>query len=172
MTDQHQEFQTWMRDAERLRLYAQSVIFYHKALSASFAEAKSSSRAKVESELAKVQNDLAIANEDRWKVDDKVSRLADNSLILELETYKDEMSSIKAEAFKENEALREAYEEGFNVIFNYGYGCCAFAHNICGIQPEVPNVLKAPQVMSLPKLRPLMFVLVKLQMRLRGRLLL
>ena len=107
---------------------------------------------------------MAVANEARWKENDKVSRLANNSLLLELGTCKDEMSSIKAEAFKENEALREAYEEGFNVIFNYGYGCCAFAHNIYGIQPEVPNVLKAPQVMSLPKLRPLMFVLVKLQM--------
>ena len=25
------------------------------------------------------------------------------------------------------------------MIFNYGYGCCAFAHNICGSQPEVSN---------------------------------
>ena len=25
------------------------------------------------------------------------------------------------------------------MIFNYGYGCCAFAHNICGSQPEVPD---------------------------------
>ena len=24
------------------------------------------------------------------------------------------------------------------MIFNYGYGCCAFIHNICGSQPEVP----------------------------------
>ena len=23
------------------------------------------------------------------------------------------------------------------MIFNYGYGCCAFAQNICGSQPEV-----------------------------------
>ena len=23
------------------------------------------------------------------------------------------------------------------MIFNYGYGCCAFAHNICGSQPVV-----------------------------------
>ena len=36
-------------------------------------------------------------------------------------------------------AMDEAYEEGFDVIFNYGYGCCAFAHNICGSQPEVPD---------------------------------
>ena len=25
------------------------------------------------------------------------------------------------------------------MIFNYGYGCCAFAHNICGSQPMVPD---------------------------------
>ena len=49
------------------------------------------------------------------------------------------MFAIWAEALKEKEALREAYEEGFDVIFNYGYGCCAFAHNICGSQPEVPD---------------------------------
>ena len=35
--------------------------------------------------------------------------------------------------------LDEAYEEGFDMIFNYGYGYYAFAHNICGNQPEVPD---------------------------------
>ena len=49
------------------------------------------------------------------------------------------MSVIWAEALKEKKALEEVYEEGFDVIFNYGYGCCAFAHNICGSQLEVPN---------------------------------
>ena len=49
------------------------------------------------------------------------------------------MSAIRVGALRENEALKEAYEEGFDVIFNYGYGCCAFAHNICGSQPEFPD---------------------------------
>ena len=40
---------------------------------------------------------------------------------------------------RKKKALDEAYEEGFNIIFNYRYGCCAFAHNICGSQPEVPG---------------------------------
>ena len=43
MTYQHQEFQTRLRDAERLRLYAQSVVSDHRVLSASLAEAESSS---------------------------------------------------------------------------------------------------------------------------------
>ena len=37
MTYQHQEFQTRLKDAERLRLYAQLVISNHKALSSSLA---------------------------------------------------------------------------------------------------------------------------------------
>ena len=105
------------------------------------ANAAGNARAKVESELARVQNALVIVEKARRKADNEVSRLTNErvSLLLELETCKDEMFAIRVEALKENEALREAYEEGFDVIFNYAYGCCAFAHNICGIQPEVPN---------------------------------
>ena len=44
MTYQHQEFQTRLRYAKRLRLYAQSVVSNHRALSASLAEVESSSR--------------------------------------------------------------------------------------------------------------------------------
>ena len=49
------------------------------------------------------------------------------------------MSAIQAESLKEKKALEEAYKEGFDVIFKYGYGCCTFAYNICGSQPEVPD---------------------------------
>ena len=61
------------------------------------------------------------------------------SLLLELGTSKDEMSALQAQTLKEKKALEEAYEEGFDVIFNYGYGCCAFPHNICGSQPVFPD---------------------------------
>ena len=33
----------------------------------------------------------------------------------------------------------EAFEAGFEVILNYGYGYCAFVHNICGSEPVIPN---------------------------------
>ena len=39
MTYQHREFQSKLRDAERLRLYAQSVLSDHSALSDNLAEA-------------------------------------------------------------------------------------------------------------------------------------
>ena len=61
------------------------------------------------------------------------------SLLLELGTSKDEVFTLQAHALKEKRALEEAYEEGFDLIFNYGYGCCAFAHNICGSHPVVPD---------------------------------
>ena len=44
MTFQHREFQSRLRDVERLRLYVQSVVFDHKALSASLAEVESTTR--------------------------------------------------------------------------------------------------------------------------------
>ena len=71
---------------------------------------------------------------------DEASRLVVKrvSLLLELETSKDEVSALQAQALKEKNAQEEAYEEGFDVIFNYGYGCCAFVHNICGSQLVVP----------------------------------
>ena len=189
MTLQHREFQSRLR-AERLRLYAQSIVSDHRALSASLAEAESSSRcweneakesvenmvqaeaerdaahhdalmacmdadmagsakAKVESELARVQNALAVAKKARQKAEDEFSRLADKrfSLLLKLGTCKDEVSAIQTKALKEKEALREAYEDGFDMIFNYGYGCCAFAYKICGSQPkvldEIPDTSKS-----------------------------
>ena len=104
------------------------------------ADATGSARAKVEFKLSRVKNALGVVEEARRKVDGEVSRLIDErvSLLLELGTCKDEISVFLAEARKENVGLREAYEEGFDVIFNYGYGCCDFERNICGSQTEVP----------------------------------
>ena len=93
------------------------------------------------SELARVQNALAVSEEARRKAEDEASRLAVErvSLLLELETSKDDVSALQAQALKEKKALEEAYKEGFDVILNYGYGCCGFAHNICGSKPMVPD---------------------------------
>ena len=114
----------------------------HKASMAPMdVNAAGSARAKVEFELARVQNALAVSTEARRKADNKVSCLAVEqvSLLLELRISKDEVSALQAQALKEKKALEEAYEEGFDVIFNYGYGCCAFVHNICGSLLVVPG---------------------------------
>ena len=64
MTYQHQEFQSRLRDAERLWLYAQSAISDHKALSASLAEAESRSR-RWEKEAKEGVKKVAQAEEER-----------------------------------------------------------------------------------------------------------
>ena len=48
------------------------------------------------------------------------------------------MIGVWAKASKEKKSLEDAFNAGFDVIFNYGYGCCAFAHNICGSEPVIP----------------------------------
>ena len=114
----------------------------HDALMASLdVDAVGNAKARVEFELVRVQSALAAVDEARRKAKDEINRLTNEriSLLLELGTCKDEISAIRAEALRENEALREAYEGGLDVIFNYGYGCYAFAHNIYGSQPEVPD---------------------------------
>ena len=35
--------------------------------------------------------------------------------------------------------MDEAFDASFEVIFNYGYSCCAFAHKICGSEPVIPD---------------------------------
>ena len=105
------------------------------------AAATGSARTQVEFELARVQNAMAVIEKARQKAEDKARHLAFErvSLLLELEPCKDEVSAIRAKALKEKKALEEAYEEGFDMIFSYGYGCCSFAHNICRSQPEVSD---------------------------------
>ena len=71
---------------------------HHEAsMSRMDADEMESSRAKVESELARVQNALAASKEPRWKAEDEANRLAVDrvSLILELGTSKDEVSPLQ-----------------------------------------------------------------------------
>ena len=95
MTYQHQEFQTRLRDVKRLRLYAQFVVSNHRALSASLAEAKSSSQrweneakesvekmARAEAERDAARHDASMARMDadairnaRVKVESELARV-------------------------------------------------------------------------------------------------
>ena len=65
---------------------------------------------------------------------EEVSHLTDErvSLLVELGASKDELSVFRAEVSKEKKALEAEYD------VNYGYGCCAFTHNICGSKPMIP----------------------------------
>ena len=103
--------------------------------------ASKDARQKGESALTGAQHALAASEEAQRKAEDEVSRLADErvSLLLELEASKDELIGVWTEASKEKKALEEAVKAGFEVIFNFGYGCCAFARNICGSESVIPD---------------------------------
>ena len=49
------------------------------------------------------------------------------------------MSSLHSQVGKDKEAMEKDYQKALELIFSYGYVCCAFKHNICGDQLEVPN---------------------------------
>ena len=57
---------------------------------------------------------------------------------MELEASKDEFSDFQAKVTMEKKAMKEEFDVSGDVIFNYGYDCCAFAHNICGSKPLIP----------------------------------
>ena len=83
---------------------------------------------------------MVVSREAGRKAKEEVSRLTDErvSLLVELEASKDELSAFHAEVTKEKKALEAEYDAGFEVIFKYGYGCCAFTHNICGSKLGIP----------------------------------
>ena len=74
-------------------------------------------------------------------MEDEASRLATDrvSLLLELGASKDELAGVRVEAAKEKKVAEEAFDAGFDLIFNYGYGCYAFARDICGSEPVIPD---------------------------------
>ena len=84
---------------------------------------------------------LAACGEDCRTAEEEASRLTNErvSLLVELGAIKDELSAFRVKADKEKKALEVEYDAGFEAIFNYGYCCCAFAHNICGSKPKIPD---------------------------------
>ena len=86
-----------------------------------------------------VQHPLATSEEARQKAKDEANHLADErvSLLLELGLAKTSCP-LSGQMLLKRKALDEAFDTGFDVIFNYNYGCCAFTHNICGSEPMIP----------------------------------
>ena len=71
--------------------------------------------------------------------------------MLEIKAAKDEVFSLQSQAGKDKEAMEEDYQKALEVIFAYGYGCCACKHNICGDLLKVPNVMPDSSVPLPPK---------------------
>ena len=99
-----------------------------------------SARLKAEFELGVAQQALAIVGEACKKAEEENNNLTEEhlSLIIELGVNKDEFAAFWEKAVVEKEAMEAEFDASSDVLFNYGYGCCAFAHNICGSKPLIP----------------------------------
>ena len=128
-----------------------------------------STRAQVESELARVQRALGLEEEARRKeefnlgvaqetlaatgeackkVEAENNHLAEEklALVIELGAVKDDFAAFREKAAAEREMMEAAFDSSGDTLFNYGYGCCAFAHNIRGSKPEIPDGMPNPYV--------------------------
>ena len=74
------------------------------------------------------------------KAEEENGRLTDErlSLVMELGATKDDFAAFREKTSVEKTAMEAEFDVSSNVIFNYGYGCCAFAHNLCGSEPLIP----------------------------------
>ena len=97
-------------------------------------------RLKSESELGFFQQALVVAKEACRRVKEENGRLTDerSSLLVELGATKDDFAAFRDKSFAERSALEVKFDVSSDVIFNYGYGCCAFAHDICESKPKIP----------------------------------
>ena len=73
-----------------------------------------------------------VAKEAKCKAEAAHLEVERTSLMLEIGTTKDEVSSLHSQAGKDKEAMEEDYQKALELIFAYAYRCCAFKHNICG----------------------------------------
>ena len=101
--------------------------------------ASDGTRRKAESDLKVVEQALLSYAEAGRKAEEEASHLAYErvSLLLEIGACKDVLVDFQAEVAKEKKAMEEEFDASGNVIFNYGYGCCAFAHDICGSKSRI-----------------------------------
>ena len=96
-------------------------------------------RLKAESERGVAQEALALAGEACKKVEEENSHLADErlALVMELGTMKDDFAAFREKDIADRELMEVEFDASGDTLFNYGYGCCVFMHNICGSKPHI-----------------------------------
>ena len=57
---------------------------------------------------------------------------------MELGVAKDDFAAFQEKTSVEKTTMEAEFDVSSDVIFNYGYGCYAFAHNICRSEPLIP----------------------------------
>ena len=83
---------------------------------------------------------LAAVKEACQKAEEENSRLTDEclSLLMELGAIKEDFAAFQEKSLAKKSALEVEFDASSDVIFDYGYGCCAFAYDIRGSKPMIP----------------------------------
>ena len=91
----------------------------------------------MESEHGATWEALALAGEACRKAEEERDRLTDErlSLVMELGAMKDEFVAFREKDAANRETTEAEFDSSGDALFNYGYGCCVFTHNICGSEP-------------------------------------
>ena len=108
---------------------------------------------KAESERGVAQEALAVAGEACRKAEEENSRLADErlALVMELGTIKDDFATFREKVVADKETMDAKLDASDDTLFNYGYGCCVFTHNICGSKPQIQDGMPDPSVPLTPE---------------------
>ena len=89
---------------------------------------------KAESELDSARQALAAVKEAFQRAEEENSSSTDErlSILMELGAIKEDFTTFRAKSSAEKSALEAEFDASSDVIFGYGYGCCAFMHDIRG----------------------------------------
>ena len=96
---------------------------------------------------------LALEGEACRKAEEENGSLTDErlALIMELGTIKDELDAFREKAIADRETMEAEFHSSSDTLFNYGYGCCVFMHNICESKPQIPDGMSNPSVQLTPE---------------------
>ena len=94
-----------------------------------------------------------MAGEACTKAEEENNCLTDErlALIMELGTIKDDFVAFREKSAADREAMEAEFDASSDTLFNYGYGCCVFTHNICGSKPQIPDGMSDPSVPLTPE---------------------
>ena len=74
-----------------------------------------------------------------------------SGLTMELGTIKDDFVAFREKAATDRETMEAEFDASGDTLFNYGYGCCVFTHNICRSKPQIPDGMPDPSVPLTPE---------------------
>ena len=110
-------------------------------------------RLKAKSKRGVAQEALAVAGKACRKAEEENNRFADErlALVMELSTTKDDFAAFREKVVVDRVSMEAEFDANGDMLFNYGYGCCVFTHNICGSKPQIPDGMPDPSIPLTPE---------------------